>query len=196
MSLSVNFAYHLTKQRSKEQAKDRRLFKKVAIVGVVALVITGISLAFRIGFDLAYKAADKNEKQTLAQLETLKSEELTYVGYVTKVNVLSELFKNRQAKQQALKRFRSLFGPGVSITGLQYSKEENDLGFRLKTSTVFLLEQVINQLDEPSLRTEYKEIEKTSVSRSEDGTYSMQVSVGLNIVSPTPTPTPKTKESK
>ena len=59
----------------------------------------------------------------------------------------------------------------------------------VKTSTVFLLEQVINQLDEPTLRTEYKDIEKTSVAKRRRILLNAS-GVGLNIISP-PTPTPK-----
>ena len=188
MSFSINFAYHLTKQRTKEQAKDRSLFKKAIIVGVVAAAITTISVIVRVSFDVALSLSEKEEKKIMAQLESLKAQELAYIGYVSKVNVLSELFQNRQAKQQALKKFRSLFGSGVSIAGLNYAEESNDLEFQLKMSSVFVLERVIGQLDEPQLRTDYKDVLKKGVTRADSGNYSMGVSVGLQVNKPTPTP--------
>lgn len=192
MPFSVNFAYHLTKQRSKEQQNDRLWFKRAMIVGIVAAALTVASVMLRISLDVAMALQEREEKKVLGQLETLKPQELAYIGYVSKVNVLSDLFKNRQAKQQALKRFRSLFGPGVSVTGLSYSEDSNDLGFQIKASSVYLFEQVVNQLDNHDIRQDYKDIAKSSINRSEDGSYNMSVSVGLNIISPTPTPGPNT----
>ncbi len=189
MSFSINFAYHLTKERSKEQAKDRALFQKAIVVGVVALSLVIVSVIARLGFDLGLSRLEKEEEKTIAQLETLKAQELAYIAYVSKVNVLSDLFQNRQAKQQALKKFRSLFGSGVSITGLNYSEDSNDLEFELKTGTVFLLNRVVDQLDAKDVRAEYKEIEKKNISRLETGNYTMSVSVGLQVLTPTPIPT-------
>ncbi len=190
MPFSINFAYHLTKERSKEQKKDQALFKKAVIVGIIAVVFVVVSVIVRVGFDVSLSQLEKEEKKTMTQLETLKAQELAYIGYVSKVNVLSELFQNRQAKQQALKRFRSLFGSGVSITGLNYSEDSNDLEFQLKTGTVFLLDRVVGQLDAPDLRAEYKEIAKKGVARQDNGNYNMNVSVGLQVISPTPVPSP------
>lgn len=193
MPFSINFAYHLTKQRSKEQAQDRSLFKKAVVVGIIAVALTTASVLARLSFDVALAVVKNEEKKVLAQLESLKAQELAYVGYVSKVNVLSELFQNRQAKQQALKKFRSLFESGVSITGLNYAEDSNDLEFRLKTASVFVLERVVAQLDDPQLRTDYKDIVKENVSRAETGNYDMSISVNLQIVSPTPTPESKSE---
>lgn len=182
MPLTINFAYQLTKKRSKEIQKDKALFAKAIVVGGIAVVVVVISLVARVSTDLIYANAEKNEKQVLGQLESLKPQEMAYLGYISKVNILSELFQNRQAKQQALRKFRTLFGPGVFITGLNYSETSDSLEFQVKTGTVFQLEQVIAQLDDPALRSEYSNIVKRSLNRDESANYSLWVSVNLRPV--------------
>lgn len=176
----VNFAHQLSKQRSKIEAKDRQFLVQATVVAVIVGVITAVALGGRVIVSAAQARAEKQYDSLLTTIESQKSQEIEYAEYARKVNILSELFTNRQAKQEAFARFRFLFGEGVTITGLSYDVGDNALGFQLQADNIFILEKVLDRLAQDDIKLEYPEIKKEAVGRSEDGSYRLKITVRLD----------------
>lgn len=180
MSQTVNFASQLTKKRSQLDRRDKQVLIQTSIVfGIVALISVGIMIS-RAYFDVSQQKSEKKYDDLVKVITTQKQHEIEYAQYVKQVNIISDLFANRQAKQEAFARFRFLFGNGVMITGLTYSVNENALGFQLKADTIFVLEQVLDRLLQADIVAQYPKIKKESIMRLEDGAYRMKITVMLD----------------
>ena len=180
MPVNINFVADRQKQLKVRQEKDGPLLKKMIILLAVIVVLTGITLAVQIYFGLEKKQVLAGQARIKAAIDERKETDQRYAVFFQKLAVLTQLFGERQNKQEALLYFRNLFGDGVTVTGLTYNETDQQLTFSLLSPSVFKLETVFKTLKSEALKTKYPQVERHNLIRSDNGSYSMQLTVNLN----------------
>jgi len=160
--------------------KDTQILKQagigfgVIIVLMVALLIGNWTMSRQLTNLLAKQESTRQTIQSQADLE------LKYLVFVEKLNILHQLFADRQGKQEALAFFRSLFvGGEVKIAGLKYDDTDQQLTFSIRSDSIFSLDQVFDVLKSDQVKQKYPSIDKKGLSRSNDGSYSLQAIVQM-----------------
>ncbi len=179
MSVSINFVAERQKKLKLAQEKDRPLLKKagVALAGVV--LVTGIVLAISFYFSFETNQVIASQKKITAQIDSRKETEKKFASFFQKLSVLTQLFGERQNKQEALSFFKNLFGSEITVTGLTYNETDQKLTFSILSPSVFKLESVFNTLRSQALKDKYPNVEKNNLTRGDNGSYSMQLTVIL-----------------
>lgn len=180
MLSKINFARESTGKRKKQQQKDKK-FLLIASAVCVAMILIAIA-AFIMNFYFQKKVTtNKKEQDRLAeQWEVLKADETAFTIYAQKVKILASLFNSRQQKQAALKKFRSLFGEGATVVGLNYSAETREIVFQIKSDSIFVLDDVVDRLDSVEIQENFGTVHKERLSRSDEGQYTLAVRVSLD----------------
>ncbi|NCN24202.1 MAG: hypothetical protein COU65_02045 [Candidatus Pacebacteria bacterium CG10_big_fil_rev_8_21_14_0_10_42_12] len=180
MPKNINFVRDRQRWVEKAQSQDQKLmlFSSIAL-GIIAVVgiVAGIS-HFLLNRSLASIVAEQKSTKTAILAEQPIEE--SYTVFAQKLRVLTELFGNRQNKQEALTFFSNFFGPGVIISQLSYSGDNNEiLTFSLSAQDIFTMERVFEKLKSPELLSEYPDITRGGLSRNDAGVYSLKLTVIL-----------------
>lgn len=176
----VNFLSKLNLSLSKQQEKDRKIFRYVIVVfGITAfffLVAFGsnVYLQFRLNQIQAQIKQAQNEVDSERQLEA------DYLFFVNKLVIIRELFDQRTDKQIAMGYFADLFGPNIRISGLRYNMEEGILSLKVTSPHVFYLEEAFTKIDDPLVREHFATLEKSNLIRSGFGEYSFDLTVSFS----------------
>ncbi|PIY80897.1 MAG: hypothetical protein COY80_00580 [Candidatus Pacebacteria bacterium CG_4_10_14_0_8_um_filter_42_14] len=180
MPKNINFVRDRQRWVEKAQAQDQKilLFSSIAL-GIIAVIgiVAGVS----------HWLLSRNLDSILSEQKSTKSAilaeqpiEESYTIFAHKLRVLTDLFGNRKNKQEALTFFSKFFGPGVIISQLSYSGENNEiLTFSLSAQDIFTMERVFKQLKSPELLAAYPDITRGGLSRNDSGVYSLKLTVVL-----------------
>ena len=105
--------------------------------------------------------------------------EKNLVVMVSKINILSDLYKQRRDKQQAITYFGSVFGVGVSIKQIEYVSTDSLLTFTLSAKDIFSMDRVLLTLKTQELKDKFVKISPSNLRRTEDGAYQINIAVVL-----------------
>ncbi len=180
MNRGINFVYERRKKLTQSQVKDRQFFRwsliALGVVGGLLLIAIGLRLFF------VFKLKAVTDAQTMARraIQNQESIEKEFTLFAHKLKELSTLFGKRKNKQDALIYFSELFGDTAVVSGIDYSSSEEDvLTFTILTNNVFFLDSAFQILADPSVTEVYPSIEKSSLRRSGDGTYRVNLTINL-----------------
>ncbi|MBU0978618.1 MAG: hypothetical protein ABIJ03_02475 [Patescibacteria group bacterium] len=177
---SINFVREHRRQLKFLIEKDRQVLKLVGIGFGVLVILLVASLAINWNMNRQLTNLVSKQESTRQTINSQADLELKYLTFVAKLNVLTGLFANRQGKQEALAFFRSLFDDDVKIAGLKYDDKDQQLMFSIRSKSIFSLDQVFNVLKSDQVAKQYPLIDKKGLSRSNDGSYSLQAIVQLD----------------
>ncbi len=176
---NINFVAQRQKRLKLRQEKDRPLLKKMIIFLAVTVFLTGITLAVQIYFNFEKNQVLASQKKIQSAIDGRQETDQRYATFFHKLSILTQLFGERQNKQEALLYFRNLFGEGVSVTGLSYNETDQQLTFSILSPSVFNLEKVFSTLQSEALKAKYPQVSRRNLARSDNGSYSMQLTVDL-----------------
>jgi hypothetical protein len=180
--IEINFLSNKTRQKLKQQEKDKQLFKIASIVlGVVVIIlIIVLSLKLFINLRINNKSLEIAElKKTIAEKEEV---ELSYLIFVNKLRAIKEIYAARSDKQTAMNYFTRLMADVATIIGMTYNEESGGLILQIDHDNVFFLEKSMNIIDSPLVTDVYKNVEKNSLSRQDQGNYQLNLNIQLKTV--------------
>lgn len=178
---SINFVRDRRRKLSSIQVKDRVWLRRSLIaLGVVTtiLVIVGGAQLF-----LSRMVGQVQAQQTATKQQIVDREdtEKAFVISLRKLGLLTEIFQERQNKQQAIEYFSSVFGAQVLVLEIEYRAEEQLLTFRLQAQDVFVLEQVLERLKSDDVTSRFAGVKASDLQRTSQGNYEMTVAVTLGV---------------
>ena len=177
--ININFLATKNRSKQKQQRQDKRLFKiSVIVLSAVLMVLLGL-----VGTKLLINLKIKDKTEQISQLKkTILAQEeveLEYLVFVNKLESVSEIYAQRSDKQAAMQYFANLFENIADITGMTYNEENGGLTLQLDHRNVFLLDESIDLLNSELVTKEYKDVEKTSLARQDQGNYSLGLKIQL-----------------
>lgn len=179
MSRSINFVQARQKQLSQATIKDKRLRSIAAVVFAISLGLFIISLIVRFLVQQTLSTVQARQEQVKNAISSQESVERDYTLFIYKLQSLTKLFEERKDKQEAISYFADIFGDDVTIKGVDYSAEEQQLMLTLQAKDVFTLESVYSIFTNPNFNEQYTNVKKSGLRRDSDGSYIMDVTVNL-----------------
>ena len=176
----INFVSQRVRKLTNLEQQDQQVFKIVAIItSVILLIFTGIS-SYKLYLNSRLKKIENSQTTLLNQIKQEEDTEKSFVLFVNKLRVLSEIFQERKDKQDAINYFSQIFGPDVTIGRIAYDAESELISFRLMSADVFTLENVFTLLASDQSTQKFSSLNKTNLQRTTSGVYAMQVTVMLD----------------
>jgi len=177
--IQINFLSKQNVKLSKQQEKDRLIFKYALIVFIVCSVaFLGI---FSINLYLQYRINQVQAQVMTAkkQIDSERTLEANYLFFVNKLTIIRELFDQRANKQIAMGFFSELFGPNITISGLNYNMEEGILSLQVVSPHVFYLEEALEVLEDPDVTKYFTSLTKSNLNRQPMGQYAFSLTVSF-----------------
>ena len=178
--IQINFLSKQNVKLSKQQEKDRLIFKYALIAFIVCSVaFLGI---FSINLYLQYRINQVQAQVMTAkkQIDSERTLEANYLFFVNKLTIIRELFDQRANKQIAMGFFSELFGPNISISGLNYNMEEGILSLQVVSPHVFYLEEALDVLEDPDVTKYFTSLTKSNLNRQPMGQYAFSLTVSFS----------------
>lgn len=176
----INFVRHRLKKLGRVAEQDFRVFKLSMIGAGVVFVVFLVILGLRIYQVSRLKKIEDTQANHVRQIKSLEEEERAYVFLINKLKALSQIFEERQNKQEAIAYFSQVFGPEVIIDQIVYEARASLLAFGVRTTNIFTLEQVFSTLESNQTEEKFAELHKSELRRNANGTYQMKVTVVMD----------------
>ncbi|KUK79025.1 MAG: hypothetical protein XD95_0653 [Microgenomates bacterium 39_7] len=178
--IQINFLSKQNKKLSKQQEKDKLIFK----YALIAFIICSVAFlgVFSINLYLQYKINQVQAQTTTArkQIDSERTLEANYLFFVNKLAIIRELFDQRANKQIAMGFFSELFGPNIAISGLTYNMEDGILSLQVTSPHVFYLEEALEVLEDPEVTKYFSSLTKSNLNRQAMGQYTFSLTVSFS----------------
>lgn len=190
MAKGINFVRDRQRRLSKLEVQDRKYLRMASVVlgGVVLFCV--LAIVARFYFIYSYKKVTDEQSRLRREIVAREEIERSFTVFSHKLKILTDLFGKRKEKQETLAYFSNLFGPDVIIRQLSYNASDEILSFSLQSKNIFVLEDVFVVMNSEEMEQRYPDLQKTSLSRSGDGTYAMSILIALGD-KPLPTAEPE-----
>lgn len=177
--ININFFSNRVSQKIKQKKQDARLFRfsTYCLIGVTLLMV--LAFTFKFYNTLQISRLEKEIKNYQASILGAEQIEMNYLIFVNKIKVIAEIYQKRSNKQEAMNYFAETFSQEAEITGMNYQEDQGGLVLQLSCDNVFKLQKVNEILDSASLRQQYQKIEKSSLSRTDLGSYKLTLKLEL-----------------
>lgn len=186
MAKTINFVSAARRELTKAQQQDRVYFRYALIVLGVIFAIFLLTLAGRLFFLYRLDRLENRQEQTRAAILSHEDLEAEYTVFVHKLKALGQLFGKRKEKQEALIFFNEIFGPGIEVSGIDYTSSNSDeLVFSIVAPSVFKIEEVFATLNREDVISRFASITKNNLRRGSDGAYAVHLTVTFKDESPT-----------
>jgi len=177
--ININFLTNRVNQKGKQKEKDVKIFHISTYVLISLIVLMVAVFAFKLWNNLQISNTDKKIKEYKASILGQETTEIGYLIFVNKIKVISEIYKKRSNKQEAMNYFADVFGDKAEIAGMSYQEDQGGLILQIDSSNVFDLQDVNNTLDSQALRQEYEKLEKSVLTRTDTGNYKLTLKLEL-----------------
>lgn len=173
----INFLKKQNIGFGKQLEQDKKIFK-FALVGFSAVVLlllmlVGTNFYFNYQIGKVVKEVSAVEKEIKGQEDV----EVKTLFFVDKLEIIRKLFDLRSDKQAAIDFFINPFGDDVVISGIDYNVEERILSLTVTAPHIFRLEDVFKRLEDPAIKTNFKNMNKSTLKRDQLGQYSFKITV-------------------
>jgi len=178
--IEINFLSQQNTKLSAQQKKDRMFFRYSLITCIICLAV--LTITSGINFYLGYRLKKVQAQVTSAkkQIDSDRSLEANYLFFVNKLTIIRELFDQRAEKQIAIGFFTDLFGPDITISGINYNMEEGILSLKVTSPHVFILEHAFEVLEDPKVKEQFASLTKTDLTRQSTGEYVFSLTVSFS----------------
>jgi hypothetical protein len=177
--ININFLANRVNQKDKQKEQDTKIFRISTYILIAITVIMVGTFAFKLYNTLQISNAEKKitkYKNTILSQENI---EVSYLIFVNKIKVISEIYQKRSNKQEAMSYFSDTFNGIAEIIGMSYQEDQGGLVLQLSSDNVFKLQEVNDLLDSAGLRKQYQNIEKSILTRGEIGNYKLTLKLEL-----------------
>lgn len=176
---NINFVSLRQKKLSKLSQKDLRVFKIAGLVTGIFLTILALLSAYKIYLNLQLKKTEQAQQQILSQIKNQEDLERSFIVFVNKLNILSEIFQKRKNKQESIAYFSQIFGSEVTIDQIAYDDSSQIISFRVIAADVFTLDKVFELLENAVEEERFSSLSRSNLDRSGRGTYQLQITITL-----------------
>ncbi len=173
----INFLQKRNVTLNKQEVQDKKILRYALLAFSLAMISLVMGLGLNLYLSHKLKKINLNRKKLETQIASDEPIEVEYLFFVNKLKVIRELFDLRSDKQEAISFFTDLFGPGVSISGLNYEMEERILSLTITSQNIFILEQVFSKLNDPSIKKNFASVNHSDLRRSDKAEYSFKLTV-------------------
>lgn len=178
----INFLSSRTRHKQKQREQDKRLFKIASLVLAVVVFVFVLIMGLKLVVNLKIQNKTKeiaNLKKTITEQAPV---ELSYLIFVNKLRAVGEIYAARSDKQTAMNYFADLMSNVATITGMNYDEESGGLNLQLDHQNIFSVEDSMNILNSPLVTDVYRNVEKSSLSRQDQGNYLLRLAIQLKTV--------------
>lgn len=177
--ININFFSNRVNQKEKQKKLDAKIFRISTYVLIgIALIMVG-TFSFKLYNNLQINDTNKKIKAYRESILGQESTEINYLIFVNKIKVISEIYQKRSNKQEAMDYFSKTFIDKAIIVGMNYQEDQGGLILQLNSDNVFKLQEVNDTLDSPEVRQQYKNIDKSSLTRTNTGSYKLTLKLEL-----------------
>lgn len=180
MSREINFVQTRIKQLTKHQQSDLKIFKIASLIFGVLIAIFLLILSTDLFLQFRVKSLLNQEKQLEGQILGRGLVEQSILVTTEKLKLLTDFFNQRYDKQAAIEYFSQIFGPEVFINDINYEADKNILSLRIRSNSVFILEQVFSQLANPEVAAKFGSISRSALTRDDRGKYNLTITLTLS----------------
>lgn len=177
--ININFLANRRSLKNKQKEQDKKLFKISSYVIGAVLFLTVAALAGKFFVNLRINKANEDIAHYRTTILTQESTELSYLIFVNKLAAISDIYKKRSDKQEAMNYFSEICRDSAEVVGMSYQEEEGGLVLQLSNAEVFKLEQTMDTLDSDDVRSKYPDIQKSVLNRSDQGDYKLTLQLEL-----------------
>jgi hypothetical protein len=177
--IDINFLSQRRITLTKVEEGDKKTYLLSIAFFAISMAIFIIVFGTKIFFQNSIKKSTQTQKAIQQMILDEEPTEVAFLIFSNKLKTIKDLFENRSDKQEAIGFFSELFGPNVFIGGMEYNEKDSILSLKSTSSNIFELEKTFNLLNDNSVKEKFSSLEKTSLSRKDDGGYSFQLLVGL-----------------
>ena len=177
--ININFFANRVSEKIKQKKQDAHFFRlsTFGLIGVIVLMV--LTFAFKFYNTIRLSRLEKAIKDYQISILGAEQIEMNYLIFVNKIKVITEIYQKRSNKQEAMNYFAEAFSDQAEIIGMNYQEDQGGLILQLSCDNIFKLHSVNQLLDSPSLRQQYQKIEKSSLSRTDLGTYKLTLKLEL-----------------
>lgn len=178
--IEINFLSQQNTKLTAQQKKDRLFFRYSLIICVICLIVLVITSGINLYLGYRLKKVQAQVTSAKQQIDSDRSLEANYLFFVNKLTIIRELFDQRAEKQIAIGFFTDLFGPNITISGINYNMEEGILSLKVTSPHVFILEHAFEVLDDPEVKDLFASLTKTDLTRRSTGEYEFLLTVSFS----------------
>lgn len=191
MARQINFLADRQKKVSSQQIADAKSLRLGLTVFGVVLAVFLLVFGVRLFSQIQLRQIDAAKQVALSKITQGEDTERLYLIFFQKVKALSDLYNERQDKQKAVLYMSTIFQPYGLVTGIEFNQQDKVLTFEIQSDDVFNLQQIFTVLKQDTLASQFSAVNASNLQRSEDGKYSVQVTVSTktgfaNLPQPTP----------
>lgn len=180
---AINFLRLQKRIREARQQFDERLFRYSLLGSGFVIIVLIAFAAFWQYLDLQTRELEAQEAAQQRVIAQSAEDEREYLIYVDRLNAIGNIIGNRNSKREALDFLALIAQPNLAFDAINYNAESKQLSFRAQAQSVFSVEQFLDRLRLPDVSRYFTDIEVSNITRNEEGTYSMQVVVTLQVQS-------------
>ncbi len=177
--ININFLSNRVSLKIKQKKRDAKIFRisSYVLIGVVIIMIG--AFGFKFYNSLQINSANKKIKEYKESIVSQESVEINYLIFVNKIKVISEIYQKRSNKQEAMNYFAETFTDKADIIGMNYQEDQGGLILQLSSDNIFKLQTTNEILDSTTLRQQYQNIEKSALTRTDQGNYKLTLKLEL-----------------
>lgn len=177
--ININFLANRVNQKDKQKERDVKVFRiSLYVLAGIAILMVGV-FSFKFYTTLRINNAEKKIQSFKNSILAQEKVEVNYLIFVNKLQVISEIYKKRSNKQEAMDYFSNALSGIAEIIGMSYQEDQGGLILQINSDNVFTLQDANNILDSKELRDQYQTIEKNILTRTETGSYKLTMNLEL-----------------
>ncbi len=180
MPQEINFLAKNKAQLEARNKSDRQSFLFISVLGSITVVFFLTLLGIQIYYRQQIEQVQKNIDAVTNQLNLDESVTATYLTFHSKLAKLEELIAQRNAGTQALRDMYLHFTTeNTAVKNTTYDYYTKNVELTLSCNSVFALSQLVSLIQDSAFREKYQKIEMLSLRRSNNGNYTLEVSIEL-----------------
>lgn len=169
------------RKRKKDLSEVQLLDKKYAVWAgyLLVFIFLAMSLVLAVDFFLTTRTATLEKKQSEVEqkISTFATVEREYIQLSKKIEVIADLFENRDEQKDAIAFFTRLFSQEEATLKELQIDQDGTLRFQVVSQNVFVMKQTIQRLQQDDIRQQFQSLVMTDVVRNQSGEYSIEVAV-------------------
>lgn len=175
----INFVRDQRKRITKQQLQDKFYFRYALIACSIAFVLFVVVVCARLFLTFQVKSLIDQQTEQLTLIQAQEDNERSYLMFAAKLSKLSTLFTGRKNKQDAISFFSTLFGNTVLLKSIEYIPAEESITFGLTTNNIFALEDAVEKLQTPEVKSQFTSLSYKNLTRTKQGQYELVINVVL-----------------
>ena len=179
MSSSINFLRQRQRELTTAVVSDRKYVRWMSYILGIVVTVAAVIFGFDFFLQRSIDRVEAENTQVSAELQQHAEIESLYLQLAEKVGEIDKILTGRIEKRLVLQFFTSLFlTDELSLNEIAFESSDV-LQFTLVSTNVFTLEKALDELESPEVQNRFVSLSTTDLVRTDDGKYSMKVSVGI-----------------